>query len=252
MIKFVFIIYLLCITTVQATDKWKYNYFKFSIGAEYLSNLNKRGATFYDSYQVIPIFSIDLFSKDLFIVGTSLNYRHKINNYLLYRAKLNINATGDKPLYKTGLEINKLDQKAKTNEIDNILEIRSKKQGEISLLISKDLQAHNGSYLELKIRKIAFNQKVGKLNFQTALFTSIGAGTKAHNKYLYGEGSSAFSLTNYSYGLSISAPPAIDYIYPVLNIKRYGILGSKNKNASLVRDNNSNWQIIALFAFNIF
>lgn len=93
-----------------------------SLGAEYLSNLSKRGMTLYDSHQVIPIYAVDFGRNDLVIVGSGIYYHNDINRYVRYRSILKFNATGDQPLYETG-GVRSLMTRPTTHEWDNVVEL---------------------------------------------------------------------------------------------------------------------------------
>jgi hypothetical protein len=231
-------------------DGWHLDHFKFALGAEYLSNLQKRGATLYDSYQVIPIYSAEIFSKNLVAVGTSLNFKHQLSNRMLYRAILNLNATGDEPLYETGEEFDKQIARDKTTEVDQRFEYGLPMYGEVYLHYSKDVAAHWGSYTELGLRAVLVTIETQKLNWQASLTATVGGGNKFHNRYLYGA-NARYGSTNYSLGVSLAAPPAIDHYFPVVEVKHYKLAGAA-KNGVLVADKQEGVQVIALFAVKVF
>ena len=233
-------------------SSFSWSYFKLSAGAEYFSNLSKRGATFYESFQVIPVFAITLFHPDFQIVGTSLNYKYRFDDNFLWRTRFNINSTGDSPLYITGGEQKTArNERQSTHEWDNYLEAGIPGYGELTLQVSKDFSGHNGVYLDLKARAIIFNFKVGKLTYHPAVFGSIGVGDLKHNSYFYGLGADSFGANNYTAGISIAADPNIDHFYPVFEAKYYKLLGNGNRNAPLVVSKQDGFRVILLMAFNI-
>ncbi len=222
--------------------------FNLSLGAEYLSNLSKRGMTLYDSFQVIPIYALDPGFKHFVIVGSGAYYRNELTDRIRYRSIINLNATGDKPLYETrGVSADT--HRPITHEWDNVIEIEVPGRGEASVALSQDLSAHKGRYLQAGIRVILYRPSEWVPNLEPAVFGNIGGGTVAHNRYLYGSGAEG-GLSHYEYGVSLSLPPNIDRYFPILYVKRFGILGTHNQNASLVV-RESNTQIVALFAFKV-
>ena len=233
----------------NASD-WSWKHYKLSVGAEYLSNLTKRGATLYDAYQVIPIFAIELLHPNLEIIGSSINYQYRLNDHLLYRTRLALGATGDQPLYETTLAAPT--PRDSTNEFDTFLELGWPGWGEITLQHSQDLKAHNGFYTEVQVRAVLPGFTVKNRFFEPGIFASYGGGDEEHNEYLYGSGAGKLGATNYSVGLSISSPPEIDHFFPVFKFTYYELIGAANRNASLVRDKTSGIQVLALFAVGVF
>ena len=234
--------------SAQASEEGKLT---VAAGAEYLSNLSKRGATFYDSYQAFPIFAIQLWSPNLLIVNSTLHYKLDITDHLRYRSILNVNATGDEPLYETGPEVDKAALRDTTHEWDHVLEFRRDRVGELSLTWSKDLKAHHGFHVELGARVVLWNQPLGKLTFQPALTAAYGVGSVAHNRYLYGAGvSSETTPTHTRVGFSISAPPNIDPYFPVIQVTHYRLTG-KNRDGQRVGDKTEGLQVLALFAVRL-
>jgi len=219
-----------------------------SLGAKYSSNLSKRGMTLYDSHQVIPIYAIDFGSPDFVIVGSGLYFRHDVNENVRFRSILLANATGDQPLYETG-GVKAAAARSMTHEWDNVVELSHPDRGEISVALSQDLKAHRGRYLQVGSRVILGRPMVGSATLEPALFGFVGGGTESHNRYLYGA-NAVDGLAHYEYGVSLSLPPNIDRYFPVLAVKRFGILGAENKGAELVQ-RTSNTQFVALFAFKV-
>lgn len=226
-----------------------------AIGAEYFSNMSKRGIITYGGQQLIPIYSLDLGSPDLQLVGSAITFRTPLKDEnWLFRSRLYFDSTLDQPLYFT--EEEKKEDRVRreiTHELDLFLEYRFQQRGELTLMISQDLSAHSGTYGEISGRLVLGNflPKNNSSLLQPALFATLGGGTQNHNSYLYGEGASGLSLTNYSVGLSISSPAVIDIFYPVVKITYFKVLGDENRSASHVKER-SGWQALALFAFRVF
>ncbi|PCI27504.1 hypothetical protein COB52_04725 [Candidatus Kaiserbacteria bacterium] len=247
--KLLIVFFLLMLSLPAISKDWSLTHFQAAVGAEYLSNLNKRGATLYEGYQVIPIFAIELFHPDFELIGSTLNYKHRINPYLLLRTRLNLSASGDKPLYETNAAL--LEQREGTMEWDGFIEFALPGRGELSLEYSQDLKTHKGFYTEAKIRIVVTDFSFRGRTFEPAVFASLGGGNLAHNSYLYGVGSSDYTATNYSLGVSLSAPPEIDHFFPVLQFKYYELIGDATRTASFIGSRNSGFQVLGLFAFKL-
>jgi len=176
--------------------------FNLSLGAEYLSNLSKRGMTLYDSFQVIPIYALDLGSNDFVIVGSGAYYRNDLTDQIRYRSIINFNPTGDKPLYETnGVKADT--PRPVTYEWDNVIEFEVPGRGEASVALSQDLNAHKGRYIQTGMRLISYRPSWWAQKLEPAVFGTIGGGTEAHNRYLYGAGAES-GLSHYEYGFSLS------------------------------------------------
>jgi hypothetical protein len=229
--------------------------FAVALGAEYLSQLERRGIIVYKGYQVFPIYSVDLFNPDLQLVGSSLNYRWRLDSQALtLRTRLSIDSTNDSPLYETKEKKTDRIRRTSTSEVEGFLEWRALSYMELSASISQDIGAHGGTHGEVGTRLILGNfvqrEERGAM-IQPALFGTLGLATKRHNEYLYGNGAEK-GLSHYTFGFSVSSPAVIDTFYPVLKISRFGLLGNKNRSAAFVRsDEKDSWQILALAAFRV-
>jgi hypothetical protein len=226
-----------------------------AVGAEYLSNITKRGVVLYNSFQVIPIWALDLGSPNFQLVGTTLNYKKSFQkDTIVWRTRLVPSATPDKPLYTTQGNIQPNSKKrTPTGEWDNYLEIHVRNRAESRILISQDISVHKGTYLEFMQRIVLGNwlERNGKPMLQPALFASVGWGSAGHNNYLYGRGAGLAGFTDWSYGLLVGSPGAIDTFYPTLQITRFHVLGPA-KSGTFVEGRASGTQVIALAAFKIF
>lgn len=228
---------------------------KVAFGGEYLSQSTKRGTVLYDSFQVIPIWALDLGSPDLQLVGTSLYYKRTwADGRVRWRTRLVPNATPDRPLYETNGNRQGADRKrTRTGEWDNFFEFHIKDLAETRLELSQDISAHKGTYFELSQRLIlgGWWERNGAPMLQPALFMSLGGGSAAHNEYLYGRGAGSGGFTNWGGGLLVGSPGAIDTFWPTIQITRWQNFGPAKRGA-FVGGKNSGVQIIALAAFRIF
>jgi len=228
--------------------------FKVAIGGEYLSLLAKRGVVTYGSYQIIPIYAVDVFHPDLQIVGSSLNYKMAWDgDKYLVRFRYSHNAAGDRPLYETAEKETQRVRRTRTAEVESFFEYTLLPWAELHFSVSQDISVHRGTHGSFGTRLILGNywMKGERPMIQPAIFLEGGLASKSHNQYFYGEGARG-GLSNYSVGFSVSSPAVIDRFYPVLRVSRAGILGKENRSASFIRSSErSHWQIIALGAFRI-
>ncbi|MCB0356875.1 MAG: hypothetical protein KDD40_07705 [Bdellovibrionales bacterium] len=239
--------------SLQATAFSKKD-FQFAVGGQYQSILQKRGIVTYKGYQVLPIYSIQLWNPNLLVAGSSLYYTHiLVNPKHRFRLRLNLDSTLDRPLYYTSEKENERIRREETSEFDIFYEWRRSNDDHIRLQFSQDLVAHNGFYTELYFHKKLFNLLMAKNNkalLQPGVFAALGGGNKNHNEYLYGVGASHYSLTNLQYGFAVTSPSAIDVFWPTFKITRFELLGEENRRASYVREREG-WQVELLFAFRV-
>jgi hypothetical protein len=233
--------------------------FAFSIlaGARASSNLARRGATLYDSWQLSPFLYFGFFNDRLLFLVTDLQY----NDFLvpeLVRGRTEIASVTDRPFFKTGGEPTSFrNQRPTSYEWTNSLEIflpdRDEYWAELDLSLAKDLKAHSGFYLEVTPRITLARllpDAEGKPRFLPQTFMTLGWGDSRHNAYQYGAGAKQAGWSTLSYGLMVVAPEIIDSHFPVLTLSRYYVLGDA-KNGSLVADKTSGFTASALIAFAI-
>jgi hypothetical protein len=228
-----FLTFLLIASTASSATVFSKKDFTLALGAQANSLIYKRGIITYEGYQVVPIYSVSLFRKDLFIAGSALYYNLEIINKIRLLSRLNINATKDEPLCITDEKEEERVRRDKTNEFDLFLQYDFTHSSYIRLEYSKDLVAHHGEYTALHLR-YDFKDSGAPTLIQPGLFVSLGQGDKAHNEYLYGAGADS-GLNNIEYGFSIISPKAIDNFWPTLKITRFEILGNENRDATFVQ-----------------
>lgn len=228
-------------------QKWDVKYFELALGAKFDSLIKKRGAVLFDSWQAIPLFSITWFTPQLTIAGTTLHYRHRINDNVLLRSRFLFSATPN-ALYSTG-GVPKNTLHASTMEWDNHIEIGIPEIGEIKFTISQDVKAHRGTYFEAQARWVVTQFEVSQYVLYPAIYASIGAATAGHNRYLYRATTSSFEFNNYATGVSLTVSPNIDHFYPIFQFEHFGVIGQNNK-VNLGRSPEG-WYLQMLFAFRV-
>jgi hypothetical protein len=232
------------------TEKYKID---LAIGLQFNTVLQKRGIITYGGNQLIPIYSLSLFTPNLLLAGSALYYKHYLLDKSLYiRSRINFNSTSDEPLYYTSEEEDERVRRDKTNELDLYLEYVSDNYYYFRFQSTLDLKAHHGKYLEaylhVPLKTFTFSKKKNEVLLGS--FTSIGTGDKRHNEYLYGKGASSSGLNNIEYGLTLRSPKVIDFFWNTLKVSRFEILDKKNQEASFVKES-AGWTLEALIAFGI-
>ena len=215
---------------------------RLSVGAAYVNQISKRGLITYGSDQFLPVISLNLGSPQLFLSGTSLNYKMTPNESLILRLRLNPNSTYDSPFYQSKEDINDRPKRQRTTEFDFFWEWSILKHLELNGGISQDLSAHKGQFLDVGFRFIlgVFYQGL----IEPAFFINFGQGTEAHNQYLYGSGAEGGKAVQ-SVGFSVAAPTKVDAFYPILKITRSWLDRSNLGSAQYVRTNEfDNWQLL--------
>jgi hypothetical protein len=237
-----------CFTTHAYADYFSKKDFHLAIGAQGSSLVYKRGIITYEGYQIIPIYSLNLFREDLFIAGSALYSNVKFTENFRVLSRFNANATKDEPAYYTTEKENDRVRREKTNEIDLFFQYDFNHSTYLRLEYSKDISAHHGQYSAMHFRYDLRNTDAPTL-IQPGLFVSAGFADKSHNEYLYGTGASS-GFNNIEYGFSITSPKAIDNFWPTLKLTHFEILGD-NKDASFVEEK-SGLSIEFLFAKKVF
>jgi hypothetical protein len=236
----------------EASWSKKYN-LNLAIGLQFNTVLHKRGIVTYGGNQLIPIYSLTLFTPNLLLAGSALYYKLYLYNKNFYlRSRLNFDSTGDEPLYYTSEEEDERVRRDKTNELDLYLEYVSNSYYYFRFQSTFDLEAHHGKYLEAYFHAplVSFNFSSKKNEMLLGYFASIGTGDKRHNEYFYGDGAASSGLNNTEYGLTLRSPKVIDFFWNTLKVSRFEILDKKNQEASFVKDG-SGWALEALIAFGI-
>ncbi len=227
--------------------------FDVALGVQGNSLLYKRGIITYEGYQIVPIYTVQLFNPKLFMAGGALYYKHELSKNLLLRTRLNFDSTLDKPLYKTLEDESARPRRESTTELDIYLEYTVINDSFFRFLISQDVIAHKGNYFELRGRLALldlYKKNLEKPLIQLGIFSSIGYGSSQHNDYFYGKGANKAGFNNLEYGISITSPKVIEKFWPTFKITRFHVLGSNNKEGSHIQETKG-WSIEALMAFQV-
>lgn len=223
--------------------------FSLALGAQGSSLLYKRGIVTYSGYQIIPIYSLNLFNENLLLAGSGLYYKLQASEKSHFWFRLNGNSTPDRPLYSTVDNQDERVERKETSEFDIFYQYEFERSSYLRFNYSKDLKAHKGNYYEFKFRYNIVDIS-NKGLFEIGTFVSLGYGDQRHNEYFYGNGASKSSLNNAEYGISVTSSKAIDNFWPTLKLTRFEILGDENQNASFVREKSS-FTVEALVAFKV-
>lgn len=219
-----------------------------ALGAQTSSLTYKRGIITHKGYQIIPIYALSLFHKNIFAAGSALYYQVKLNEKIKLTSRLNFNSTNDRPLFYSNEDEEDRIRRDRTSEFDTFIQYDFTDASFIRLDYSKDLVAHKGNYAAIKFRYDLINSK-NRMLFEPGFFISTGMGDQNHNEYLYGLGASS-GKNNIEYGFSITSSKAIDNLWPTLKVTQFEILGQGNKNASYVQETKG-FSIEALFAMKV-
>ncbi|MFN3453574.1 MAG: hypothetical protein ACK41T_01345, partial [Pseudobdellovibrio sp.] len=124
---------------------------------------------------------------------------------------------------------------------------------EISLGIAKDLKAHEGYYSELMTKVKAFDFRFRPIKntlIEPNIFLALGAGDKKHNEYFYGAKDSS-GVNNIAYGVWVNFPELADRNNSIIQIRRFEVLGDKNKNGLYAKNRSSGWAITFVGTVNL-
>lgn len=230
----------------QPSNKWK-SVSAVKVGARFYSIWESRGVVQYADYQLLPIVAVLMFEDDLEILPSYISYRHFLyEDKIRFRTRLQ--KISDNPVFPKHESIETIypdreDSSEWVNRLEFFLPSYADYTGEIDLGIHKDLVAHHGLYVELmgKLQLLTFeNTFLKKTTIEPNLFFALGYGDKKHNEYYYGVVDSE-GVNNISYGLWINALTVADRNNPTIILKRFEVLGDKNKNGILARDRNEGW-----------
>lgn len=226
--------------------------FAVAVGAEYLSQLDRRGVVTYGSYQLIPIFAVDLFHPSLQLVGSTLNWRDQISESVLYRIRLNLDAANDTPLYYTGEKEESRVRRKVSSELEFFAEVTPVSFIETTLNAGTGLGGYSGLFAEGSLRlKLGRYFERGKgFLAEPAITASVGGGSNEHNLYYYGPGS-APGLSYATVGISVASPGIIDHFYPWFKVYRSTLLGA-NRDAQYVKtEEREHWTFLVLGALKV-
>ena len=235
-------------TEKKHNQSWSWSYIQPAVGLAFFSNISERGATFYEGYQLYPVFTLELFHPNLKIYAPNIFYRHRWNDYILFRGGLN--SVQIETPYTTNKKKKDYQRKDSFEAIGSV-ELGIPRHGEFTFRISQDISEHNGIATEGHLRWIFYNLPIQDSDLQFALNYALGAGAKEHNIYFYGEGAEeSFSQNHHS--LSFSVSNSEDHLYPIFEVRYYEVLGDKNRRASIAKDKTHGIHVQLFFVFNVF
>ena len=205
------------------------DHFEVSVGLEGISNISRRGAVLYDSYQLFPLLAVKLFHPSLQLIGSSLYYNYQFNDSLRIFSILNPQIS-NQPLYETG-DV-KADEEKVASEWDHLLEFKTESQL-FSLLFSQGLNGHFGSHLELRHRFTFSTLLLDKFSVQTSTEAKLGWGSTLHNQFYYGKNIENSGPNFFSLGLVVTGEPKVDRLIPLLELHYNYVIGSNRQGNSV-------------------
>ena len=218
-----------------------------SLGLEGISLVQRRGATFYDSYQVFPLLAVKLFHPNLQIVGSSLYLSHQANKNIRIFSIINPQIS-NQPLYETG-GIEAAEEEKTASEWDHLFEYKIDRHI-LSLLYSQGLSGHLGAHLELRYRYTFLEFMLKKFSVQTSGEFKLGWGSLAHNQFYYGKNIANSGLNFCSLGLVLTGEPRVDRLFPLLEIHYNQIIGD-NRFGNSVSNKPHNLYFLFILAKNL-
>lgn len=233
-----------------ATDAW----ITIAAGAKFRSNLQQRGATLYDSWQLTPVIYFGFFENRLQFLLNSLEYADWVYARTL-RARGKIASVSDEPAYETGAEAKGLrNSRPSSWEATGTLEFFVADAGQIDFKMQKDLKSHSGFSAEIMPRvnlPLGGSVENGRRLLQPQIFASLLWGDSRHNDYWYGTGPGHSGLSAWSAGLLITSPARIDPAYPILQLQYYELIGDSIRDGRLVTDKTSGVHLNLTIAFGL-
>lgn len=242
-----FILIFLSIFPISAqAEEFSIENLEVSLGLEGISLIQRRGATFYDSYQVFPLLAIKLFHPNFQIVGSSLYYNYQLNNSIRIFSILNPQIS-NQPLYETNIEATNEEKSA--SEWDHILEYKTDQQL-ISLLVSQGFKGHFGSHFELRYRYTFLQFMLKKIAVQASGEFKLGWGSTLHNQFYYGKNITNSGLSYHSLGMVLTGEPKVDRLFPLLEIQYNHIIGG-NRKGDFIKNKPQNFYFLFILAKNL-
>lgn len=207
-----------------------------NVGFRYSSTLTKRGATMYDNFQLDPVLGVFLFDDRFEFLGDSVGYRDFVFEKMI-RARLRLVAISDDPLFpKKASRLGPSNSRQNTYELNSSLEFFLPQYdgtyaAELDLNFSQDIATHHGQYLELvsKTRLFSYREPWAGTLLEPNAVVSLGYGSKAHNRYLYGDNLQKGGVSYVAAGLQLALPETADRFYPIVLLQYYSTVGSARR-----------------------
>ena len=228
-----------------------------NLGIRYSSVLENRGVIFYRGFQIDPVVGAFFFDDQVEFLGDSIGFRSFVAKDWL-RLRTRLASITDEPLFPVRDEVRASSpHRRKTYEWSNRAEFflpgyNDKYRTEVDLGYSRDISAHNGTYLDLqtKVKLLDFRIPGTQTLIEPNAYTSIGWGDASHNRYFYGPSANESGFNNFSYGLWFAFPEEADRFYPIIQLRHFQALGP-NRNGEYAQGRNEGWlfSFIATYGF---
>lgn len=203
-----------------------------NVGFRYSSVLVKKGAVFYNDFQLDPVLGLFFFDDRLEFLGDSLGYRDFVLDDRI-RLRTRVQAISDDPLFPSHESIRSSVNRSDSYEWINSIEIftpgyNDSYQGQFDINFAKEILNHKGYYLEVLAKVKLFNFNLFRTKIEPNLALSYGAGDLDHNAYFYGPNNQNWGVANSTAGLWFAFPEEADRFYPIIQIIRYSTHGLQN------------------------
>lgn len=228
-----------------------------NIGIRYSSLLQQRGIILYKDFQIDPVVGVFFLDDKVEFLGDSIGYRDFIYEKSV-RLRTRLVSLTDKPLFPSHESVKKTfpsreDTIEWSNQIEFFLPSYDENyKAEIDFSFAKDLIAHQGHYFEvqLKTKLFDFSVPLTETLVEPNFYFSLGWGDDRHNKYFYGPSADKSELNNLSYGLWFAFPEEADRFYPIVQIKRFEVLG-QNRNAEYAKNSDSGYLLSFIATYGV-
>lgn len=228
-----------------------------NVGVRYSSLLQNRGIILYRDFQIDPVLGLFFLDDRIEYLGDSIGFRDFIWQDRI-RLRSRLVSISDDPLFPSHGSIkNSSPDRPETYEWSNTVEFfipgyNESYLSEIDLTYAKDIAKTMGNFLELqaKIKLFEFRVPMFSTKIEPNIFSSIGWGDKAHNKFFYGPSSDSSGFNNVAFGIWFALPEEADRFYPIIQIKHFRVL-DEYKNSEFAKDRSDGWlfSFIATYGF---
>ena len=229
-----------------------YNYIDVAAGLFFLSSRQMRGATIYNRPSLLPSATVSLFENKLRILGPVTRYTQPLGEK--WKFIIGTSLISDEPMLELFGDQKSL-RGSRDTAFEGLLGISYKplRLLELQASISQEFIEHHGQYADVQVLLGigVIRRSLGPPWAIFKVFNSVGAGNKDHNRYLYGMGADQ-GVSNYQVGLQVVSPQLFPNVFAKLESTYFVILGSKQRNAALVRDKKDGVQGSVLISYQFF
>ena len=243
----------------ELKEFYECSFCSIKIGIKAQSQTDSRGVILDRNAQVMPGIAGYFFNNQLEVLPTAISYFHYIDEPNL-RFRYRLYQVTDKSVIRLQNK-NTDDYVHRPNSTEAQIRLESFLGGndenyiaEFDLSYAKDISAHWGDYLELlfKFKLETYKLEKYKLTLEPNFYASVGWGTSSHNQYFYGPSASQDNINNYAYGIWLAIPNRADRYYPIVLLKKFGVIGSQNSQSEYAKNHNDGVSLSFIYSTIIF